>query len=148
MHILCSLAPRPRPAFCTASDRKLGGAWERGYILCAPPSKKRSDEKMTNFLSLFPKCGNEIVRSLIKQMWHKMFLASHKSTHWSKKFDSAHKTVFPCERVGLGMGLQKSIFCKTVDCVWFVQNVRTRTWNGTLSSSVQQLKRLQLHPVK
>ena len=30
---LHSLIPRPRPAFRTASDGKLGGAWERGYNL-------------------------------------------------------------------------------------------------------------------
>ena len=26
-----SLVPRPHPAFCTASNGKLGGAWEQGY---------------------------------------------------------------------------------------------------------------------
>ena len=38
--VLCSLVPRPLPDFIsqpwhTASDGKLGGAWERGYVLCA-----------------------------------------------------------------------------------------------------------------
>ena len=48
MYIYTSLVPRPRPAFRTESDRKLGGAWERGYIYTIRESFTRN-QVLTNF---------------------------------------------------------------------------------------------------
>ena len=58
-HIASSLVPRPRPAFhrlqcSTASDGKLGGAWEQGYIASVP---------IHQLSSLMQHCTDEIHRS-------------------------------------------------------------------------------------